>query len=71
MIWSQKRKIAEVTVLREKPPWGQRQSHRKSTMKKQLDMAGRRTDIGSGRVYCDPKPDPIKIGFGCLKTDPT
>ena len=34
-------------------------------------MAGRRTDIGSGRVYCDPKPDPITIGFGCLKTDPT
>ena len=34
-------------------------------------MAGRRTDIGSGRVYCDLKPDPIEIGFGCLKTDLT
>ena len=30
-----------------------------------------RTDIGLGRVYCDPKPDPIEIGFGCLKLDLT
>ena len=34
-------------------------------------MAGRRTDIGSGRVYCDLKFDLIEIRFGCLKTDPT
>ena len=24
-----------------------------------------------GRVYCDLKPDPIEIKFGCLKPDPT
>ena len=30
-----------------------------------------RSDIGSGWVYCDPKPDPIEIGFGCLKPNPT
>ena len=36
-----------------------------------LDNWQFRTDIGSGRVYCDPKPDPIEIGFGCLKPNPT
>ena len=30
-----------------------------------------RSDIGSGWVYCDPKPDPIEIGFCCLKLDST
>ena len=34
-------------------------------------MAGHKTDIGSGRVCYDLKPDPIEIGFGCLKADST
>ena len=34
-------------------------------------MAGHKTDIGSGQVCYDLKPDPIEIGFGCLKADLT
>ena len=35
-----------------------------------LPKVADRSEFGSGWIYCDPKPDPLLIGFGCLKPDP-
>ena len=36
-----------------------------------LAFISNKSDIGSGQVYSDPKPNTVEIGFGCLKLDPT